>query len=172
VDIKAYVIRAKNEEKQALLELIMYKQDEYYKLAYVYLKNRHDALDAIQDMTLILYNKIGKLKKDESFYSWSKTILVNCCKAILKKRNRNDSTELFDVEQRSKEQEDGIVLENTIKRLSEKHQEIIRLKYYLDMDNDTISKILKIPIGTVKSRANAALSKLKIMMEGNGYDGY
>jgi RNA polymerase sigma-70 factor (ECF subfamily) len=172
LDIKAYVIRAKNEDKQALLELIMYKQDEYYKLAYVYLKNRHDALDAIQDMTLILYNKISKLKKDESFYSWSKTILVNCCKAILKNRNRNDSTKLFDVEQRSKEQEDGIVLGNTIKKLSERHQEIIKLKYYLDLDNDTISKILKIPLGTVKSRANAALNKLKIMMEGSGYDGY
>lgn len=172
MDIKAYVIRAKNEDKQALLELIMYKQDEYYKLAYVYLKNRHDALDAIQDMTLILYNKISKLKKDESFYSWSKTILVNCCKAILKNRNRNDSTKLFDVEQRSKEQEDGIVLGNTIKKLSERHQEIIKLKYYLDLDNDTISKILKIPLGTVKSRANAALNKLKIMMEGSGYDGY
>ncbi|SHF05667.1 RNA polymerase sigma factor [Alkalibacter saccharofermentans] len=172
MDIKAYVIRAKNEDKQALLELIMQKQDEYYKLAYVYLKNRHDALDAIQDMTLILYNKIGKLKKDESFYSWSKTILVNCCKTILKNRNRIDSTELFDVEQRSKDQEDGIVLENTVNKLSEKHQEIIRLKYYLDMDNDTISKILKIPLGTVKSRSNAALNKLKIMMEGSGYDGY
>jgi RNA polymerase sigma-70 factor (ECF subfamily) len=97
---------------------------------------------------------------------------VNCCKAILKNRNRNDSTKLFDVEQRSKEQEDGIVLGNTIKKLSERHQEIIKLKYYLDLDNDTISKILKIPLGTVKSRANAALNKLKIMMEGSGYDGY
>ncbi|HLR35199.1 MAG TPA: sigma factor-like helix-turn-helix DNA-binding protein [Tissierellales bacterium] len=45
--------------------------------------------------------------------------------------------------------------------LSSKHQEVIRLRYLLDLDYKTIGEILKIPLGTVKSRINAAMRNLK-----------
>ena len=79
VDTKLLIKRAKNGDKEALLELVMSQQTEYYKLAYVYMKDKDQALDALQDMIVILYENISKLKKEESFYSWSKTILVNLC---------------------------------------------------------------------------------------------
>lgn len=79
--------QAKNGDKEALLKLVMAQKTDYYKLAYVYMKNENDALDAIQDMIVILYENIHKLKKDTAFYSWSKTILVNSCKNILKRKN-------------------------------------------------------------------------------------
>ena len=45
--------------------------------------------------------------------------------------------------------------------LSRKHQEVIKMRYFLDMDYKAIAKILKIPIGTVKSRINAGIKNLK-----------
>lgn len=63
VEIKSLIKRAKKGDKEALLQLVMNQKNDYYKLAYIYMKNEEDALDVIQDMIVILYENIHKLKK-------------------------------------------------------------------------------------------------------------
>lgn len=173
MELKLLIKQAKKGDKEALLKLVMSQQSEYYKLAYVYMKNEEDALDALQDMIIILYENISRLRKEESFYSWSKTILVNSCRNKLKEKNKLISLE--EVEQEVVdgvyiESEDRILLEKYMSGLSEIHQEVIRLRYFLDLDYETISEILKIPLGTVKSRLNVGISKLKESMGGKLYE--
>lgn len=155
---------AKKGDKEALIKLIMDKKQDYYKLAYVYMKNEEDALDAMEDMIVILYENIHWLKKAEAFYSWSKTILVNCCKNSLRKTKRiiplekvKEEAEEEMIEQKNQE----IMVEKYMSELNEKHQEVIKLRYFLDLDYKTISHILKVPIGTVKSRISIGLRRLK-----------
>lgn len=88
MDMETLVKKAKHGDKDALVRLIMDKQSDYYKLAFVYMGNKEDSLDAMADMIIILYEKIHQLKKPEAFYSWSKTILVNRCKKFLKDKNK------------------------------------------------------------------------------------
>lgn len=164
MEFKLLIKQAKKGDKDALLQLVMAQQVDYYKLAYVYMKNQDDALDALQDMIVILYENIKRLKKEDSFYSWSKTILVNSCKSKLK--NRNKTISIDEIKEESIdgvyiESEEKIVLEEHLSKLSEIHQEVIRLRYFLDLDYDSISKVLKIPLGTVKSRLNIGINKLK-----------
>lgn len=169
MEIKLLIKQAKNGDKEALLRLVMAQQLDYYKLAYVYMKNEDDALDAIQDMIVIIYENIHKLKNDDAFYSWSKTILVNSCKSILRKNKKIVPLENIREEgtyEIYENPEDKIVLEKYLSKLSPKHQEVIRLKYFLDLDYETIGQILKIPIGTVKSRMSAGMRKLKESMGG------
>ena len=164
--------KAKKGDKEALLSLIMLQKSDYYKLAFVYMKNEEDTLDVLQDMILILYDNIKKLKKDEAFYSWSKTILVNSCKAKLRKDSNillQDQVEDHRLLEYFDDPEDRIVLDKYISRLSLKHQEVIKLRYYLDYDYESISQVLKIPLGTVKSRLNAGISKLKEALGGDYY---
>ncbi len=164
VNVKKLVEKAKQGDQEALIELIMAKKQEYYKLAYVYMKNEEDALDAMEDMIVILYENIHKLKKDDTFYSWSKTILVNCCKKLLRKRKKVVSLEVIKEEadeQIIEQKNQKIMLDGYISKLSEKHQEVIRLRYFLDLDYETIAGLIKVPIGTVKSRISIALKKLK-----------
>lgn len=155
MDTVIMVKKAKQGDRETLLQLIMQHKEDYYKLAYVYMKDPEDALDAMEDMVVILYENIHRLRKEASFYSWSKTILVNCCKNLLRKNKRLVSLDTI------REQVDGspfgdkeaqIVLEQHLSRLSEKHQEAIKLRYFLDLDYQSIADILKIPVGTVKSR--------------------
>lgn len=165
--------RVKTGDKDALVELIMGQSREYYKLAYAFLGNREDALDAMEDMVVIIYEKLHQLKKMDSFTSWSKTILVNCCRKQL--RNRNKTVPLFGtLEERAseselKQSEDYILLEGGLGQLSEKHQEVIRLRYFLDYDYETISRVLKVPLGTVKSRLAAGLKQLKESLGGEDH---
>lgn len=164
MEIEGLVRQAKNGDKEALLKLIMDRKSEFYKLAYVYLENKEDAMDAMEDMILILYQQIGSLKKNEVFYSWSKTILVNCCKNILRKKSKVVVVEEL--------QEEGYIesFEGTekrmdimryLKKLNEHQQEAIKLKYLMDMDNESIAKLSSVPVGTVKSRISTGLRKLK-----------
>ena len=165
------VKRAKKGDKEALITLIMNQRSNYYKLAYVYMKNKEDALDAMQDMIVILYDNISKLKNNETFYSWSKTILVNTCKRMLRENKNTVSIETIKEEKDERyiintNSEDKILLESYISNLNPIHGEVIRLKFILDLDYESISKLLNIPLGTVKSRINTAMKNLRKSMEG------
>lgn len=169
MDSKLLIKQAKLGNKEALLSLVMAQKAEYYKLAYVYMKDKDGALDVMQDMIVILYENISKLRKEESFYSWSKTILVNSCKSKIKKENRLIS--LDEIKEQSedniyKNPEDKIVLDRYLSKLSGKHQEVIKLRYYLDLDYESISEVLRIPLGTVKSRLNIGMKLLKEIIGG------
>ena len=171
------VKKAKQGDKDALVELIMLQNQEYYKLAYAFLNNKEDALDAMEDMIVILYERIDRLRKVDAFYNWSKTILVNCCRGRLKRNKRiilydslAEETELKKNDFNQKEEH--LMLDTALARLSDKQQEVIRLRYYLDLDYETISHLLKIPLGTVKSRLSTGLKKLKKFLGDEGYGKY
>lgn len=163
------VKKAKVGDREALVQLIMAKKQDYYKLAYVYMKNHEDALDAMEDMIVILYENIYRLRKEDAFYSWSRTILANCCKKLLRKKKKLIPLEF--VKEKPDEgvfqqKDDEIVLQKYLSQLNEKHQEVIKLRYFLDLDYETIAHIVKIPIGTVKSRISIGLKKLKESLGG------
>ncbi len=80
MEFKLLIKKAQKSDKDALLQLIMAQQADYYKLAYLYMKNKDDALDVLQDMIVTLYQNISKLKKRNPFIAGARTILVNCCK--------------------------------------------------------------------------------------------
>lgn len=164
MEVSVLVKKAKQGDKEALIQLVMRRKQEYYRLAYIYVGNQEDALDAMEDMIVIIYENIAKLKKDESFYTWSKTILVNCCKKITNNSRKIISFETIEelaVQGDFEQKNDQIVLEKYLLKLSDKHQEVIRLRYFLDLDYQAIADILKIPLGTVKSRISYGIERLK-----------
>lgn len=161
---------AKDGNKDALVELIMERKEDYYKLAYVYMKNPEDSMDAMADMILIIYENINSLKKEDAFYSWSKSILVNCCKKLLNKKKKIiflDSVKEESYNESFDQKDNEIIIENCLSKLNEKHKEVIKLRYFLDLDYKTISDIIKVPVGTVKSRLSIGLKKLKEILGGD-----
>lgn len=164
---------AQKGDKEALLSLILPKKDELYRLAYVYTHNEQDAQDALEDMILIIYEKIHKLKKLESFYSWSKTILVNCCKDICRKKKRVVLVNNLEDEKLvrvNKYREERIDIYRCLATLSDKQSEAIKLRYFLDYDYKTIVLITNVSEGTVKSRIFEGLRKLKKCMGGEYFE--
>lgn len=162
------VKQAKMGDKEVLIQLIMSRKQDYYRLAYIFMKNHDDALDVMEDMILKVYENIKKLKDDTAFYSWSKTILVNCCKNNLRKKSRvilirnipeGSQEDVFHIK------DEQLYIEKHWEKLNRKYQEVLKLRYYLDMDYEFIAAILKIPLGTVKSRIHTGLLKLKQSME-------
>ena len=170
MELEMLVARAQKGDKKALVELLDQRKDDYYRLAYAYTQNREDAMDAIQEMCLLTYRQIRNLRKRSSFYSWSNTILVNCCRSMLKKRTTlpfKEEEEMPDVRVVPvHEAEDRMDLEAGLSQLKTHHREAVTLRYYLDMDYETMAGLLQIPIGTVKSRVHNGLKRLKEYLEG------
>lgn len=156
--------KAREGDREALIKLIMDNKNDYYRLAYIYLRNREDSMDAMEDMIVILYENIKKLRNPDAFNSWSKTILVNCCKNILRRKKKVVLVEEYEENEymekyAAKEQKIDIL--RALKNLNKHQEEAIRLKFFLDMDYEMISSITKVPIGTVKSRISIGLKKLR-----------
>jgi RNA polymerase sigma factor, sigma-70 family len=173
VDLEELVKRAKAGDQEALVQLVLAKKEGFYKLAYVYMENKEDVLDAMEDMIVLLFENIRRLKNEASFYSWSKTILVNCCRGALRKQKKVIAMEkvpegsYLDV---FAEKEEQIALKQHWAKLSERQREVLKLRFYLDLDYESIARILNIPLGTVKSRIHTGLKVLQRSIGGEWFE--
>jgi RNA polymerase sigma factor (sigma-70 family) len=166
------VKQAQKGDKVALLQLILAEKDAYYRLALAYMGKEHDAMDALEEMIVILYEKIGQLKKVDSFYSWSRTILANHCRAMLKRRNKLILIEEWESDSGVEPAAAGIVdpyeqrdrymdIRSSLERINPDQKEAIELKYFHDFDYESIARITNVSVGTAKSRVFNGLKKLK-----------
>ena len=95
------------------------------------------------------------------------------CKKELTRVSSKKSISLEEVEEITDADiniEDKVDIERYLEELTIKHQEVIRLRYYLDMEYSEIADILKVPLGTVKSRLNSAMSALRSAMREEHYN--
>jgi RNA polymerase sigma factor (sigma-70 family) len=167
---------AKNGSRDALVSLIMADQDDYYRLAYVLTGNPHDAGDALEDMIVVLFEKIHQLRDERAFAAWSRTILRNCCRQIQRSQQRTLPVEDVQLPVHTADLSlaimENMVLRSSLEQLDSLHREVIRLRYYLDYDYQTIARMLGIPVGTVRSRLANGLKKLKTILGGEGFAEY
>lgn len=155
------VKKAKRGNQEALLKLIMMKKDAYYRLALSYMKNEHDALKALAEMTVALYENIQWLTSHRAFNSWSKMILAKVCKKLLRQKRMYARYEGAMAIQGSitNEHEDFLAYVNEVQR------EAIQLKYFHDLDEQTIAEIINVPEKTVKLRISQGLQRIRIEEE-------
>ena len=128
--------------------------------------NTADAEDLIQDIFLTAYLKYEKLQKKESFKPWILSIARNRCLDYFRKQAQFQEIPLDDVpESKLSFGRIGPVLpspvEETMDLLTDKDREILRLFYWQGLSLLEISKMLRIPVGTVKSRLHTAKSHFK-----------
>lgn len=153
-------------EKMDIIELaeeIRQYQLEMYRLSFAILKNEADAQDAVSETIVRAFENSGKLRDRGKLKSWLMTILVNVSKTFLKNRQRFvllDDIELMD----SPITDDSGELWEFIMQLEEEFRIVIVLYYYQSFSTKEISRLMKMPEGTVKSRLARAREKLKAFL--------
>jgi RNA polymerase sigma-70 factor (TIGR02954 family) len=158
------VLLAKQGDDDAFFLLISAEKARFYNIAFAYLRNESEALEALQEVTCRAYEKLGKLKDPQYFYTWVIRILIHYC-IDEQKRNRKMIPLLHlpnTLTTESTPMEEKIRLEWAIAKLSPRYRHIIILKYYQDMTLIEISKLLEKPEGTVKTWLNKALIQLRV----------
>ncbi|QQP10938.1 sigma-70 family RNA polymerase sigma factor [Lysinibacillus agricola] len=155
------VKRAMAGDETAFLQVLQIYENTMYRTAYAYLKNEHDAIEAVQEATYRCLKKIHTVKEPAYFGTWLVRILLNICHDMREKSMRLDLQEDIEIGDTALNHE-RFELTDIITRLPREQQELIFLKYFQDYKNQDIAALQNIPEGTVKSRLHAALKKLKL----------
>ena len=154
-------------EKQ-LTDYLVEDQARFYRLAYSYLHDREEALDAVQTAVCKALEKQDSLKDAGAMRTWFYRILVNVCTDTLRQRKRVTLVPPEALDTGSYEDplpEDGS-LAKRVDALPPEVSAIIRLRFYEEQSLAEISRILDCPLSTVKTRLYTGLKKLRIQMEG------
>ncbi len=133
----------------------------YYKMP-----NKYDAEDMLQEVLITGYRSLDKLESKEKFKSWLLSIAANKCNDYYRKKLRLIEVpieNLYTYEEFSGKT--GItvkeVVDDTLENLNDEDKKILTMHYIRGIDQRSISSILNIPIGTVKSRLFKARQKFK-----------
>jgi RNA polymerase sigma-70 factor (ECF subfamily) len=158
------VKKAQKGNDKAFLKLYQQFEEDIYRLAYVYVKNKDDALDVVQEVAYQSFKKIDTLKKPEYFKTWLMKITINCAINVIRK-NKKVVLLISDFEVLMGTEEEDLLLSLSLQELMDFLQEdeksVILLRFYHDHTLKEISEILEIPLGTAKSVLYRALNKLR-----------
>lgn len=156
------VNESKKGSDQAFEDLINIYKVYLYKMAFIYTKNEHDALDIYQETVYKAYLNIDKLKDSSYFKTWITRILINNVNMKNRHVNRFRDVEVEDYigEIEYSSIEEKIDLYDAIDVLEEKYKTPIILQYFQDLKISQISKIMDCNENTVKSYIRRGKKKL------------
>ena len=168
-------------EEGAFQELVSRYKDGLYAFLRRYLHDRDLVDDVFQETFMQLYISRDTFDLSKPLRPWLFTIAANKAKDALRRIQRTDSTNLgslFDSEENSIDDVlntldhdehmpyDDLIRDETaagvkrvIARMPAKLREILILAYFHKFSYAEIGGILGIPVGTVKSRLHAAVSR-------------
>jgi RNA polymerase sigma-70 factor (ECF subfamily) len=126
------------------------------------LRNRHDAEDAVQQAALRGLERFNTFDPARPFKAWWFSVLRNCCMDLLRDpaRRREEglgATDLADPQEPAAAWAD---LAAALDRLGPDHREILRLRYFGDLNYRELAEVLDVPQGTVMSRLHSARKAL------------
>jgi RNA polymerase sigma-70 factor (TIGR02954 family) len=151
--------------KSAFEKLVQQHYERIYRTAYLYVHNEEDALDVVQEATYQAFTSIHSLKNPEYFTTWFIRIVIRCSAHVLKRKNNvvplSDEILSNLPGQENQNMEESLQLLNAIQQLKENYRTAIILFYYHDYPIKTISSVMEIPEGTVKTYLSRGKAELK-----------
>src|SRR5512134_3164857 len=88
-EVKAFVLAGDREAaRHRFGDLVASQQRRAVRLAFQYLRDAHDADEAVQDAFVKVFTHIGTYREDLPFEVWFTRILVNACLDLRKARAR------------------------------------------------------------------------------------
>ena len=167
---------AKLEKGHSAFEEILLRYEKLiYYIARRYFNDSEDALDASQDAAIKIYNGLSSVSipPEGSLKAWICTVTARTCLDTLRKR-RVKIVELTEevitqthvsAEEEAKSNERTKEILTAIQALPENHRMVVILRDLEGLSYEEISNVLKINVGTVKSRLSRARLELKRSLE-------
>lgn len=159
--LEELVVRLQRRDEGALEDLIQRTEKACYRLAYSVLNDAELSRDALQEAYFLVYQRIGQLREPSAVKSWLFRIVNHCCHDIHRRRGKEQQT---DFEQRedlqaleargdlAEELGDQDKIRATFARLPEIDRTAIALREVADLSYEEMSRVLNVPLGTVRSR--------------------
>ncbi len=140
--------------------------DMIFRIAYQYLKNRHDAEDILQEVSVALVTKNAPLGDEVHLKRWLVRVTLNKCRDFRKSFWRKNIDSIDDYRSLEAPEQNGIMEE--LWELPENQRIIIYLYYYESFTIAEIAQMLGKSPNTVSSRLQRARKKLKTILKEGG----
>ncbi|MCI7264139.1 MAG: sigma-70 family RNA polymerase sigma factor [Eubacterium coprostanoligenes] len=150
--------------EEKFIHAVKRNSQRLFVIAFSYLKNKHDAEDALQNTFLKLWKSKIEFNDDLGIDKWLTKVLVNDCKNFfnLSFRQNKSIEEVYDVSTFDKYF--NVDLYNAVMSLNKKERLCVILFYYDDLTISDISKVTGIKESTVKSLLKRSRNKLKLKL--------
>ncbi len=167
---------------EAFGELVRRYQDRVYNTVYRLLGQAEDAQDALQETFLSAFHSLDSFKGESQFFTWLYRIAVNSAISLRRKRRvgmrleneHHEGTMSAEPADDSEWSQPGLALEKAdderrmqriLNRLSSDHRIVLVLKEIDGLKYEAIAEVLRVPIGTVRSRLFRARMELRGILE-------
>ncbi len=169
-------------EAYAYDQIVRRYKDQLLNFVFRFLGNAEEAEDIVQETFLRVYRNRYAYTRVAKFSTWIYTIAGNLARTELRRRKRRRlfsistdmgledrdfeiSDEVFNPEIHVDSAMQEELIQREISKLSPKFREVIILRDVQELSYEEISKIIRVPIGTVKSRVNRARLRLQARLK-------
>ena len=173
------ILRFQEGDINAYNELVKRYKDRLLNFVLRYFNNVEQAEDVVQDTLIKLYTHASYYKNIAKFSTWIFTIAKNNALTELRKNKRKktdslwtDDGQVIDINSKEESLDSKVQNEIAIDQLNKFLDEIpenfrmaVVLRDFQELSYEEISKILEIPIGTIKSRINRGRIQLAEKMK-------
>ena len=169
---------------RAYNEIVHRYKDRLLNFIYRFLNDIDKSEDLVQDTLLKVYTHKHSYKEIAKFSTWLYTIAGNLARTELRKIKRRKTFSVTDLSYEDREfvihstdadpseTNDSRDFQNNVQRalteLPNDFKTIIILRDIQELSYDEISKIVGVPLGTVKSRINRGRLKLQYLLKEKG----
>jgi len=166
-----------NGNEQAYIELVRRYRDRLMTFVFRFLGDMELSEDIVQDTMIKVYTHKHYYKEIAKFSTWIYTIAGNLAKTELRKRKRRKVTLLsqmntddrkYEIPSTELQSEDIVqgeyterYIQKAILQLPLHFRTVVILRDIQELSYEEISKIVNVPLGTVKSRINRARLQLQ-----------
>ncbi|WP_310735516.1 sigma-70 family RNA polymerase sigma factor [Cohnella herbarum] len=174
------VVRRLLERDELALQALMAQYgDELQRTAFLLVKDRQAAEEAVMDTFIQAYRKIHQLKEPDKLRGWLLRIVVNRCRMKMRTWSWRNLFPSASIERMIEETEPGPEnlllaewrnqrLSEAIHRLDYRYREVITLYYYNELSVLEIAEHVKSNENTVKARLARGRMRLRQMLEEEG----
>ncbi len=173
------ILRFQEGDINAYNELVKRYKDRLLNFVLRYFNNVEQAEDVVQDTLIKLYTHASYYKNIAKFSTWIFTIAKNNALTELRKNKRKKTDSLWtedgqiiDINSKEESLDSKVQNEIAIDQLNkflddipENFRMAVVLRDFQELSYEEISKILEIPIGTIKSRINRGRIQLAEKMK-------
>jgi RNA polymerase sigma-70 factor (ECF subfamily) len=138
------------------------------------LRNKHDAEDVLHDAFIKIYQSAVTYKASGNPMAWILTIVRNLCLNRIRAgkvcEELSEYDDLAGVSDDSETALDRMVLETAMSVLDAEERQIVVLHAMAGFKHREIAEVLDLPTGTILSKYNRALKKIRKDMEAKGVE--
>jgi len=173
MDLAMLLERCKAGDELAWEALVRQFQARVFGIAFHYTGNSEDARDLAQEIFIRIYRHLDLCGDEGMFVPWMIRISRNACIDHLRRKKARPAPADVAVDEMVHLQAPGLnpeeysmadarrqVIHLAFRKLTALNREVILLREILELPLEEIASMLKIPLGTVKSRMNRARIEL------------